>query len=64
MSTENAIYNPPADFASRAKVSGMDAYQALCKKADQDYEGYWAEHARRLISWKNSWTKTRSRCTA
>ena len=57
MSTENAIYNPPADFASRAKVSGMDAYQALCKKADQDYEGYWAEHARRLISWKKPFTK-------
>ena len=57
MSTENAIYNPPADFASRAKVSGMDAYQALCKKADQDYEGYWAEHARRLLSWKKPFTK-------
>ena len=52
-----AIYNPPADFAAQAKVSGMGAYQALCQKAEQDYEGYWAEHARRLISWKKPFTK-------
>lgn len=57
MSTENALYNPPADFAAKAKVSGMDAYHALCKKAEQDYEGYWAEHARRLISWKKPFTQ-------
>ena len=48
MSTENAIYNPSADFAAQAKVSGMDAYNALCKKAEQDYEGFWAEHARQI----------------
>ncbi len=35
----------------------MDAYHALCRKAEQDYEGYWAEHARRLISWKKPFTK-------
>jgi len=57
MSTENALYNPPADFAAQAKVSGMDAYNALCKKAEQDYEGFWAEQARRLISWKKPFTK-------
>ncbi len=57
MSTENALYNPPAGFAAKAKVSGMDAYHALCKAAEQDYEGYWAEHARRLISWKKPFTK-------
>jgi len=57
MSTENALYNPPADFAAQAKVSGMDAYHALCKKAEQDYEGFWAEQARRLISWKKPFTK-------
>jgi acetyl-CoA synthetase len=57
MSTENALYNPPAGFAAQAKVSGMDAYHALCRKAEQDYEGYWAEHARRLISWKKPFTK-------
>ena len=57
MSSENALYNPPAEFAAKAKVSGMEAYLAMCKKAEQDYEGYWAEHARRLLSWKKPFTK-------
>ncbi len=33
MSTENALYNPPADFVAKAKVSGMDAYHAMCQAA-------------------------------
>ncbi len=57
MSTENALYNPPADFVAKAKVSGMDAYHAMCQAAEQDYEGYWADHARRLLSWKKPFTK-------
>ena len=57
MSSENALYHPPAEFAAKAKVSGMEAYLAMCKKAEQDYEGYWAEHARRLLSWKKPFTK-------
>jgi len=35
----------------------MATYQALCKKAETDYEGFWAEQARRLISWKTPFTK-------
>jgi acetyl-CoA synthetase len=57
MSTEIALYNPPASFAAQAKVSSMDTYHAMCQAAEQDYEGYWAEHARRLISWKKPFTK-------
>jgi acetyl-CoA synthetase len=30
----------------------------LCKKAETDYEGFWAEQARGLISWKTPFTKT------
>ncbi len=55
--TAAALYQPPADFASHAAVSGMAAYDALCKKAETDYEGFWAEQARRLISWKTPFTK-------
>ena len=53
----NTLYQAPAEFAAKAKVSGMDAYLALCKQADEDYEGFWAGHARRLISWKKPFTK-------
>ena len=55
--TAAALYQPPADFAKHAAVSGMAAYDALCKKAETDYEGFWAEQARRLISWKTPFTK-------
>ncbi len=36
----------------------MAAYEALCQQADEDYEGYWAKHARELLSWKKPFTKT------
>ncbi len=55
--TAAALYNPPAEFAKHAAVSGMAAYDALCQKAEADYEGFWAEQARRLISWKTPFTK-------
>ncbi len=58
MSTsENALYSPPADFAKNAAVSGFAAYEALCQQAEQDYEGFWAGQARRLLSWKKPFTK-------
>ncbi len=55
--TAAALYNPPAEFAKHAAVSGMAAYDTLCQKAEADYEGFWAEQARRLISWKTPFTK-------
>jgi acetyl-CoA synthetase len=51
------IYQPSAQFVQNAAISSMDAYHALCKKAEQDYEGFWAEQARNLISWKKPFTK-------
>ncbi|WP_431261514.1 acetate--CoA ligase [Roseateles chitinivorans] len=35
----------------------MAAYEALCKEAETDYEGYWARLARELLSWKQPFTK-------
>ena len=55
--SELTIHQPSAAFVKQATVSGMAAYEALCKKADADYEGFWAEQARRLISWKTPFTK-------
>jgi acetyl-CoA synthetase len=40
-----------------AHVSGMAAYDALCKSAESDYEGYWAGLAREFVSWKTPFTK-------
>ena len=55
--SELTIHQPSDAFVKQAAVSGMAAYEALCKKADTDYEGFWAEQARRLISWKTPFTK-------
>ena len=51
------IYNPSEEAVKRARVSGMDAYRALCKEAEDDYEGYWARHARELLEWKTPFTQ-------
>ena len=55
--SELTTHQPSDVFVKQATVSGMAAYQALCKKAEADYEGFWAEQARRLSSWKTPFTK-------
>ncbi|QID18901.1 acetate--CoA ligase [Nitrogeniibacter mangrovi] len=51
--SENAqkLYYPPEALVKNAAVPGMEAYQALVKQAEEDYEGYWANHARKLLDW-------------
>ncbi len=51
------LYLPSDTAVKAAHVSGMAAYEALCKEADTDYEGYWARLARELVSWKTPFTK-------
>ncbi len=55
---ENRIFEPSADFAKNATVSGMSAYNALCKEATDDYQGFWAKLARELLVWNKPFTKT------
>jgi len=45
------LYYPPEELVKNAAVPGMEAYKALCKKAEDDYEGYWAGHAQELLEW-------------
>ena len=51
------VYQPSEAAMKDAWVSGMPAYEALVKKADTDYEGYWAGLAREFVSWKTPFTK-------
>jgi acetyl-CoA synthetase len=55
---ENRVFKPSADFVKNANVSGMSAYNALCKEANDDYEGFWAKLARELLVWHKPFTKT------
>lgn len=62
--SELATYQPPAELAAAAHVSGMDAYQRLCAEAEADYEGYWARLAREFVSWKTPFTQVLDRSEA
>ena len=56
--TETRVF-PPADaVVKKATISGMAAYEALCKEADTDYAGYWARLAREHVTWKQPFTKS------
>ena len=50
-------YHPHPEFVQKAHISGMDAYHALCQKADSDYPGFWADLARDYLSWKKPFTQ-------
>mgnify|MGYP000859511749 FL=1 len=52
------FYQPPTSVADQAYVSGMPAYEALCKEAEADYGAYWARLARELLTWKTPFTKS------
>jgi acetyl-CoA synthetase len=55
---ENRVF-PPADATVRAaRISGMPAYEALCKEAESDFEGFWARLARDNVAWTKPFTKT------
>jgi acetyl-CoA synthetase len=55
--TELPVYYPSDATVAAAAVSGMPAYEKLCAQAEADYEGFWAERARELITWKQPFTK-------
>ena len=54
---ENRFFNPDPALAKTASISSMAAYEALCKEAETDYEGFWARLARENLSWKKPFTQ-------
>ena len=55
--SEPHVYSPPDAAVQGAAISGMAAYEALCKEAETDYAGYWARLAREHLRWKKPFTK-------
>ena len=47
---ENRVFEPSAATVQAARISGMDAYNALCAEAEQDFEGFWAKRARETLT--------------
>lgn len=56
--SEHKLYYPSEAMVKNAAVSGMAAYEALCKEAEQDYAGYWARLAKEHVSWKQPFTQS------
>jgi acetyl-CoA synthetase len=55
---EDRTFPPPAAFAKQANISGMAAYEAMCREAEKDLEGFWAKLARSELLWSKPFTKT------
>ena len=47
---ENRRFEPRAEFRARARIKQTD-YEALSRSAAQDYVGFWADLARRELTW-------------
>ena len=55
---ENRVFAPSEETIKNAAVSGMAAYEALCKEANSDYAGYWARLAKEHVVWKQPFTQS------
>ncbi|MDE1979713.1 MAG: acetate--CoA ligase, partial [Betaproteobacteria bacterium] len=49
---ERKVYYPSQQAVQSARISGMDAYRALCAEAEADYTGFWARMARENLQWQ------------
>ena len=55
---ENRVFPPSAAIVKAARISGMEGYNALCKEAADDFEGFWARLARKNLVWDKDFTRT------
>ena len=54
---ENRVFEPSAATQAAARIGGMDAYNALCAEAEQDFEGFWGRRAQELLTWHKPFTQ-------
>ena len=55
---ENRVFPPSEATVKAARISGMAAYEALCKEAERDFEGFWSRLARENVQWTRPFTQT------
>ena len=55
---ENRVFPPSAAASQGARIASMGQYDAMCKEAADDFEGYWAKLARANLNWTKPFTKT------
>jgi acetyl-CoA synthetase len=57
MLVENRVFPPPTAAVQGARIASMAAYDALCKEATDDFEGFWARLARENVVWTKPFTQ-------
>ncbi|WP_447775594.1 acetate--CoA ligase [Variovorax boronicumulans] len=55
---ENRVFPPDARATEGARIASMAAYEALCKEAEQDFEGFWTRLAKDNLQWTKPFTRT------
>ncbi len=55
--SEQRIFPVPDSFAGRARISGMEQYREMVRRAEADYEGFWAEQARAELDWETPFSE-------
>ena len=54
---ETRVFKPTEAFVRQAKISGMAAYEAMCKEAEHDFKSFWAKLAREHVLWSKPFSK-------
>lgn len=54
---ETRIFPPSDEFARKANVPSLQAYQDLCAEAELDYQSFWAKQANEQILWHKPFTQ-------
>lgn len=57
MTLTDALVSVPAEFAQNALIGSRQAYDDLCTQAQDDYQAFWAGHARQLLDWQTPFTR-------
>ncbi|MDM0013075.1 acetate--CoA ligase [Variovorax sp. J22P168] len=55
---ENRVFPPDERASHGARISSMAAYDALCKEAADDFQGFWARQAKANVVWTKPFTRT------
>ena len=55
---ENRVFHPSDEMKKAARISGMEGYEALCREAETDFEGFWSRLAQGNGVWTKPFTKT------
>ena len=54
---ENRVFPPPAAASQGARIPSMAAYESLCRQAESNPDGFWAQAARDHLVWHKPFTQ-------